>query len=282
MTDEILPLPPPSAQAGRVEASDATAMIPPELRRDIVANIPPLRDRPLAPNHKAEAHVATIKPLTDGGQLTGEVKAYIVSRLAAYAMAREIKAELKEEFGIDVRENTIRRYDCAVGNARRARSPELVELFDKTRAETLEKLSDVAIARQDVRLLRLEKHWQDAATAGNIPLAIEILKQAAQETGGAFTNRQQVAHVGGLVIRQDPPPYLANLGRISADSAVLLQRAWDTAREVMAAQGVEDETGLRWLSFVPSDLLERVSTIMDAAYAANAVIDAKPLKEGES
>lgn len=135
--------------------------------------------------------------------LTAQQQAFIVVRLACYESLKAIGLGLKEEFGIDVDKRQIENY-----NARRPSNkpaPKWCALFEETRKRFLEELIDIPIANTAVRLQRLERLYVRTEEGKNTPLAADLLKQAAQDVGGSFTNRHQ--HTG-----KDGGPIEAALG----------------------------------------------------------------------
>ena len=74
-------------------------------------------------------------------------------------------------------------------------SPELKAEFEATREEFLEKPKNIPIANLSVRLQRMENQYQKHGK--NRVAAISILKQAAEDVGGKYTNKQEITGAGG-------------------------------------------------------------------------------------
>jgi hypothetical protein len=75
--------------------------------------------------------------------------------------------------------------------AGRALHPELKELFFESRKKATEDLDSIPSYHKAVRLRRLDNMITLAIERGNMPLAAQLLEQAAKESGGAFTNKHQ-------------------------------------------------------------------------------------------
>ena len=128
-------------------------------------------------------------------KLTVEQQTFIVVRLACFESLKAIGLEFKEEFGIEVDKRQIENY-----NARRPSKkphPKWIELFEETRKRFLEDVSDIPIASMAVRLRRLERLYTKTEEGKNTPLAADLLKQAALDVGGAFTNQRQLTGKDG-------------------------------------------------------------------------------------
>ena len=127
--------------------------------------------------------------------LTAEQQTFIVVRLACFESLKEIGAELKEEFGIEVDKRQIQNYDATRGGKKPG--TRWVTLFEETRKRFLTDVSDIPIANMAVRLRRLERLYTRTEEGKNTPLAADLLKQAAQDIGGAFTNQRQLTGKDG-------------------------------------------------------------------------------------
>ena len=157
--------------------------------------------------------------------LAEDVQAFIVQALACHDTPTEVAAAVMEEFGLTVDRRQVEQYDAERPGKKPAKK--WVALFHATRAKFEREVDGVPIAKNVVRLRRLERLYQRAARMGNLPLAGELLERAAKEMGGAFTNRRE--HTG------------ANGGPIETRDAALEQASTDEllalARELLAEQG---------------------------------------------
>jgi hypothetical protein len=123
-------------------------------------------------------------------ELSGPVKAFIVQRLARFDAPSQVVKAVKEEFGLDVSRQRVHFYDPTT-KAGRALHPELRELFFETREQAKKDLDSIPSYHKAVRLQRLDAMIMTAMERGNVPLAAQLLEQAAKESGGAFTNKHQ-------------------------------------------------------------------------------------------
>jgi hypothetical protein len=127
--------------------------------------------------------------------LPGPVKAFIVQRLARFIMPSQVVKAVKEEFGLDVSRQRVHFYDPTT-RAGRALNEELKALFFETREKAKHDLDPIPSYHKAVRLQRLDDMICTALERGNLPLAAQLLEQAAKESGGAYTNKHQHEHTG--------------------------------------------------------------------------------------
>lgn len=135
-------------------------------------------------------------------KLTDKQKLFIVKALACYDTPTQVAAAVKEEFGIEVARTQVSKYD-PTKEAGCDLSAKLCAIFDATRAGFIEQVKDIPISSQAFRLRALGRMLNKVESQGNVPLAAQILEQAAKEAGGAFTNRREVTGKGGGPIQQN-------------------------------------------------------------------------------
>jgi hypothetical protein len=128
-------------------------------------------------------------------ELSGPVKAFIVQRLARFDMPSQVVKAVKEEFGLDVSRQRVHFYDPTTRNGR-ALNEDLKALFFETREKAKQDLDAIPSYHKAIRLLRLDAMISKAIEINNMPLAAQLLEQAAKESGGAFTNKHQHEHTG--------------------------------------------------------------------------------------
>jgi hypothetical protein len=128
-------------------------------------------------------------------ELPGPVKAFIVQRLARFDMPSQAVKAVKEEFGLEVSRQRVHFYDPTT-RAGRALAEDLKTLFFQTREKAKQDLDAIPSYHKAVRLQRLDAMISVAIERGNLPLAAQLLEQAAKESGGAFTNKHQHEHTG--------------------------------------------------------------------------------------
>ena len=128
-------------------------------------------------------------------KLNDEVKQFIVQCLACFDTPSQTAKAVKEEFGLVVSAQQCEAYDP---NKRIGRdlSQKWREVFEATRRRFLDDVSEIPIANRAVRLRRLQRMVDQAENSKNIMLAAQLLEQAAKESGGQYTNKQQLEHTG--------------------------------------------------------------------------------------
>lgn len=115
-------------------------------------------------------------------KLTSEQQVFIIERLASFHTPSEIRAELKEIYGAEISLAALSYYDPATLAGRRLKKG-LRELFERSRAAFIFDASGQALSHKNYRLRELGKLYAKAVSAGNLVLAKDLLKQAAQEAG---------------------------------------------------------------------------------------------------
>jgi hypothetical protein len=123
-------------------------------------------------------------------ELPGPVKAFIVQRLARFDGPAQVVKAVKEEFGIEVTRQRVHFYDPTTRNGR-ALNEDLKALFFETREKAKYDLDSIASYHKAIRLQRLDAMISKAIDLNNMPLAAQLLEQAAKESGGAYTNKHQ-------------------------------------------------------------------------------------------
>jgi hypothetical protein len=129
-------------------------------------------------------------------KLSDEVKTYIVQALACFDSPSIVAASVKKEFGVEVSRQLVESHDPnkkAAGGL----APKWKALFEETRKTFLEDTASIAISHRAVRLRALQRMADKAETQGNMVLASSLLKQAAEEVGGSYTNRRELTGKDG-------------------------------------------------------------------------------------
>ncbi|WP_180001226.1 DUF2280 domain-containing protein [Acinetobacter sp. YH12255] len=141
-------------------------------------------------------------------RLKKEVQTYIVRSLAQFNTPQETVVLVKEEFNIDVSRQQCEAYD-PTKRIGKDLSQSLKKEFEDTRKSYLEAPQNIPIANQAVRL---EVYQRLINKAKSPAMALKILKQAAEEMGGKYTNRQEITGKDGQPIKTEntnnnPPQY---------------------------------------------------------------------------
>jgi len=129
-------------------------------------------------------------------KLSDEVKTYIVQALACFDSPSIVAASVKKEFGIEVSRQLVESHDPNK-KAASGLAPKWRVLFEETRKTFLEDTASIAISHRAVRLRALQRMADKAEGQGNMVLASSLLKQAAEEVGGSYTNRRELTGKDG-------------------------------------------------------------------------------------
>lgn len=125
------------------------------------------------------------------------VKIFIVQALACRDTPQEVAEQVLQEFGVKVDRKQCQSYDPTKAAGKNL-SKKFIELFNKTRADFDAGLIDIPIAQKYYRLKQYQKHLEK--NARNTVISLNIMKQAAQDLGGQFTNRQEITGKDGKPI----------------------------------------------------------------------------------
>lgn len=110
------------------------------------------------------------------------VAIHILQGLACFDTPEQVAASVKVKFGLVLSRQRIeawhpeRRAGARLGEHWR-------ELFYETRAKLLTEVENIPIACRSYRLKVLQRVAEHAEAAGNLPLAMQVLEQAAREVG---------------------------------------------------------------------------------------------------
>lgn len=125
------------------------------------------------------------------------VKIFIVQALACRDTPQEVAEAVKQEFGIQIDRMQCSSYD-PTKQAGRNLGKELKKLFEETREKFDAGLIDIPIANKHYRLKQYQKQLE--RNSKNVVMSLKILEQAAKDTGGQFTNRQEITGKDGKPI----------------------------------------------------------------------------------
>lgn len=130
------------------------------------------------------------------GKLKDAVKTFIVQSLACFDTPSIVVEAVRKEFGETITRQSVEGYDPT-----KKAGSNLAEkwrlLFEETRKTFLEDTASIAISHRAVRLRALQRMADKAETQGNMVLASSLLKQAAEEVGGSYTNRRELTGKDG-------------------------------------------------------------------------------------
>ena len=137
--------------------------------------------------------------------LNKKQKVFIVCSLAVFNTPQETVLLVKEEFDLEVSRQQVETYD-PTKRAGKDLSTELKDEFELTRKDFLDTPQNIPIANLSVRLQRLENQYQKHGK--NRVAALSILKQAAEDVGGKYTNKTELTGAGGGPIQSENITYV--------------------------------------------------------------------------
>ncbi|MBX4889787.1 DUF2280 domain-containing protein [Rhizobium bangladeshense] len=129
-------------------------------------------------------------------KLTREQQTYVVQALACFDTPSVVVAAVKKDFGVVLSPQLVETYD-PTKKAGRNLAARWRALFEETRKTFLEDTASIAISHRAVRLRALQRMADKAENQGNMVLASSLLKQAAEEVGGSYTNRRELTGKDG-------------------------------------------------------------------------------------
>lgn len=122
---------------------------------------------------------------------------FLVDELAMWSSLTETATAFKERFGTPIIIQHVAKYD-ANGAAGQQMAAKLRERFFGRRKEFVENVDAIPIANRAYRVKRLHEMHVAATKVGNRQQAAALLEQAAKETGGSYTNKQEIKHSGRI------------------------------------------------------------------------------------
>jgi hypothetical protein len=143
-------------------------------------------------------------------KLTSDVQAFVVQQLACFLTPSEVAAAVAEEFSVEIGRQQAWKYHPA-------NNPELAPkwraIFEATREAFVRETAQIGIAHRSYRLRRLESYLHRAEAKSNDVLAAQILRQAAEEMGGAYSGRREITGRDGAQLGPAVVLYLPDNGR---------------------------------------------------------------------
>jgi hypothetical protein len=123
--------------------------------------------------------------------LQQDVKAFIVQALACFDTPSQVAEAVQKEFDLKITRQQVESHDPTKTSGK-CLAKRWVTLFHDTRKRFREDTADIPIANRAFRLRALGRMAERAESVKNLALAAQLLEQAAKETGGTYTNKQQV------------------------------------------------------------------------------------------
>jgi hypothetical protein len=138
-------------------------------------------------------------------RLSGEVKAFIVQRLACFDAPSTVAEAVRQQFGEIVTRQLVEGYDPHKRSGARL-SRKWRQLFEQTRRAFLEESIAIGISHRAVRLRKLEAQVELNEERGDSAMIAKLLEQAAKEMGGTYTNRRELSGRAARTIELEPEP----------------------------------------------------------------------------
>ena len=120
--------------------------------------------------------------------LSDDVKAFVVQALACFDTPSQVAEAVKDEFGLVIPRQQVALYDPTKATGKNLAN-KWRHLFEATRDEWRKGVTEVPIANRVFRLRALDRMAVKAERMRNLPLAVQIHKQAAQEVGDVYVNK---------------------------------------------------------------------------------------------
>ena len=138
-------------------------------------------------------------------RLSGEVKAFIVQRLACFDAPSTVAEAVRQQFGATITRQMVECYDPHKRSGARL-SRKWRQLFEQTRRAFLEESITIGISHRAVRLRKLEAQVELNEEQGDSAMVAKLLEQAAKEMGGTYTNRRELSGRAARPIELEPEP----------------------------------------------------------------------------
>ncbi len=122
--------------------------------------------------------------------LKNEVKSFIVQALACFDTPSQVVESVKNEFGVVLSRQQVETHDPTKTSGK-GLALKWQTLFHDTRKRFREETAEIPIANRAFRLRAMNRFVEKAETMKNIGLAMQILEQAAKETGDMYVNRNR-------------------------------------------------------------------------------------------
>lgn len=129
-------------------------------------------------------------------KLDDEVKAHIVQAIACFDTPSQVAASVKATYGVLVSPQQVEAYDPNKRAGQRL-SEKWKTVFTAARQAFIDDASQIPIAHRSTRLRALWRMASVAESKGNLALAANLHKQAAEEMGNAYTNRRELTGKDG-------------------------------------------------------------------------------------
>lgn len=121
--------------------------------------------------------------------LTTDVRAFITQSLACFDTPSQVAEAVKINYGIIVPRQQVEQHD-PTKYAGKTLAVKWKELFFEAREKFKQETQDIPIANRAYRLRALGRMADKAESMRNLPLAAQLMEQAAKEMGEMYVNRR--------------------------------------------------------------------------------------------
>ncbi|MNN24351.1 hypothetical protein D3C81_1377810 [compost metagenome] len=108
--------------------------------------------------------------------------------MACFDTPSQVVEAVQKEYGVAVTRQQVETHDPTKTSGK-GLAKRWVALFEDTRRRFREETAEIPIANRAYRLRALGRIAERAETMKNLPLAIQVLEQAAKEVGDIYVNR---------------------------------------------------------------------------------------------
>ncbi len=150
-------------------------------------------------------------------KLSEAEKRFIVQALACYDTPTQVVEAVKEEFGTVMDRGHVGCYD-PTKVAGRELAKKWRDLFEATREAFKREAVEIPIAQRSFRLRALQRMATKAESMKNMPLALQVLEQAAKECGDMYVNRKPLDGDGKGGEAPQPVKVVVQVQDASADA----------------------------------------------------------------
>ncbi len=150
-------------------------------------------------------------------RLDEAVKRFIVQALACYDTPSQVAEAVKEEFGLVLDRAHVAVYDPTKASGKDL-SKKWRDVFFATRDAFKNEITEIPIAQRSYRLKVLQRIVSKAESMKNMPLALQVLEQAAKECGDMYVNRKPLDGDGKGGEAPQPVKVVVQVQDASADA----------------------------------------------------------------
>jgi len=130
--------------------------------------------------------------MANNNKMVDAQKSAVVIMLACYWTPTEVVTYVSEEWDIDIRKQSVQRYDPTKHNGQRSLAKKWCDLFHATRHRFLTDAAMHAVSKMPYRMGIYQKVIDGALKMRNYDMVLRAMEQAAKDEGGSYTNRQKV------------------------------------------------------------------------------------------